>query len=73
LTHVVLTRIRVIKVRKNAVIIATKVALDEVDLDEAHALALAQGFLALKGNDLRGRKVTCDKTYNWNSASWDLE
>jgi carbamoyl-phosphate synthase small subunit len=66
-----LTRILRDKGAQNGCIIATS-ALDEVDLDEAHALALAQGFAGLKGMDL-AKEVTCDKAYNWNSASWDLE
>ncbi|KXI27679.1 glutamine-hydrolyzing carbamoyl-phosphate synthase small subunit [Paraglaciecola hydrolytica] len=66
-----LTRILRDKGAQNGCIIASH-ALDEVSLDEVHALAMAQGFAGLKGMDL-AKEVTCDTAYNWNSASWDLE
>lgn len=66
-----LTRILRDKGAQNGCIIACH-ALDEVNLDEAQALALAQGFAGLKGMDL-AKEVTCDTRYEWNSASWDLE
>lgn len=66
-----LTRILRDKGAQNGCIIASH-TLDEVALDEAHALAQAQGFAGLKGMDL-AKEVTCDKAYNWNAASWELE
>ena len=66
-----LTRILRDKGAQNGCIIASH-TLDEVTLDEAHALAQAQGFAGLKGMDL-AKEVTCDKAYEWNEGSWDLE
>ena len=66
-----LTRILRDKGAQNGCIIASH-TLDEVTLDEAHALAQAQGFAGLKGMDL-AKEVTCDKAYEWNAGSWDLE
>jgi carbamoyl-phosphate synthase small subunit len=66
-----LTRILRDKGAQNGCIIASQ-TLDEVTLDEAHALAEAQGFAGLKGMDL-AKEVTCDKAYEWNEGSWDLE
>ncbi|MDP5029132.1 MAG: glutamine-hydrolyzing carbamoyl-phosphate synthase small subunit [Paraglaciecola sp.] len=66
-----LTRILRDKGAQNGCIIASN-ALDDVSLDEAHALAMAQGFAGLKGMDL-AKEVTCEASYEWNSASWDLE
>ncbi|WP_340678139.1 glutamine-hydrolyzing carbamoyl-phosphate synthase small subunit [Paraglaciecola sp.] len=66
-----LTRILRDKGAQNGCIIASH-TLDDVSLDEAHGLAMAQGFAGLKGMDL-AKEVTCDTAYHWNSASWDLE
>ena len=66
-----LTRILRDKGAQNGCIIASH-TLDEVTLDEAHGLALAQGFAGLKGMDL-AKEVTCDKPYKWNEGSWQLE
>ena len=41
-------------------------------IDEAAALAVAQGFPGLKGMDL-AREVTTRETYNWQQGSWTLE
>ena len=66
-----LTRILRDKGAQNGCIIASH-TLDEVTLDEARALAEAQGFAGLKGMDL-AKEVTCAKAYEWNEGSWDLE
>lgn len=41
------------------------------DLDEAKALAAAQGFGGLKGLDL-AKEVTASESYSWNESSWSL-
>ena len=41
-------------------------------IDEAAALAVAQGFPGLKGMDL-AKEVTTRESYNWQQGSWTLE
>lgn len=41
-------------------------------LDEAFALAQAQGFPGLSGMDL-AKEVTTPETYSWKQGSWTLE
>ena len=42
------------------------------DIDEALALAAAQGFEGLKGMDL-AKEVTVKEAYDWTGSTWDLE
>lgn len=42
------------------------------DIDEAKALAAAQGFGGLKGLDL-AKEVTVSESYTWNESSWSLK
>ena len=42
------------------------------DIDEALALAAAQGFVGLKGMDL-AKEVTVKEAYDWTGSTWDLE
>ncbi|MFK7977662.1 MAG: glutamine-hydrolyzing carbamoyl-phosphate synthase small subunit, partial [Halioglobus sp.] len=42
------------------------------DLDEAAAIAQAQGFAGLKGMDL-AKEVTADSAYEWTEGSWSWE
>ena len=42
------------------------------DIDEALALAAAQGFAGLKGMDL-AKQVTVKEAYDWTGSTWDLE
>ena len=42
------------------------------DIDEALALASAQGFEGLKGMDL-AKEVTVKEAYDWTGSTWDLE
>ena len=42
------------------------------DIDEALALAAAQGFEGLKGMDL-AKEVTVKEAYHWTGSTWDLE
>ena len=42
------------------------------DIDEALALAAAQGFAGLKGMDL-AKEVTVKEAYDWTGSTWDLE
>ncbi len=42
------------------------------DIDEALALAAAQGFVGLKGMDL-AKEVTVKDAYDWTGSTWDLE
>lgn len=42
------------------------------DLDEAAAVAQAQGFAGLKGMDL-AKEVTAKASYEWGEGSWDWE
>jgi carbamoyl-phosphate synthase small subunit len=66
-----LTRILRDKGAQNGCIVASS-TLDEVNLDEAQALAHAKGFAGLKGMDL-AKEVTCAEAYEWRAASWALE
>lgn len=61
-----LTRILREKGAQNGCIVAG----DEID--EAAALAAAQGFAGLKGMDL-AKEVTTAQTYVWTQGSWQLE
>lgn len=61
-----LTRILREKGAQNGCIVAGN------SLDEAFALAQAQGFTGLSGMDL-AKEVTTPETYSWKQGSWTLE
>ena len=64
-----LTRLLRDKGAQNGAIIAGDEAATEAG--QAKALAAAKAFGGLKGLDL-AKEVTVDKSYTWNSSSWEL-